>query len=92
MNISNLPKETKIELFKEALSYCFFAFAFRYLEDGSTEEINIYVKPLMNLFNIYNKFKKGDAQINLHYAVPIAEFKEPQKLIDLMNILTNRCN
>ena len=55
------------------------------------KEINIYVKPIMNLFRIYNKFKKGDAQINLHYAVPIAEFKEPQKLIDLMNILTDRC-
>lgn len=54
------------------------------------KEINIYVKPLTNLFRIYNKFARGEAQIGLHYAVPIASFREPQKLIDIMNILIER--
>jgi hypothetical protein len=54
------------------------------------QEINIYVKPLMYLFRIYNKFAKGEAQIGLHYAVPIAHFREPQKLIDIMAILTDK--
>lgn len=54
------------------------------------KEINIYVKPLMNIFRIYNKFKKGNAQIGLHYAVPLAHFREPQKLIDFVTILTEK--
>lgn len=54
------------------------------------KEINIYVKPLMALFKIYNKFKRGKAQIGLHYAVPIAHFRDPQKLIDIMAILTDK--
>jgi hypothetical protein len=54
------------------------------------KEINIYVNPLMSLFKIYNKFAKGTAQIGLHYAVPIAHFREPQKLIDIIAILTDK--
>lgn len=54
------------------------------------KEINIYVKPLMSLFLIYNKFAKGEAQIGLHYAVPIAHFRDPQKLIDIIAILTDK--
>lgn len=54
------------------------------------KEVNIYVNPLMNLFKIYNKFAKGTAQIGLHYAVPITHFREPQKLIDIMAILTDK--
>ena len=47
MNINKLPKETKIDLFEEALSYCFFAHAFRYLENSSKEEINIPIKDIV---------------------------------------------
>ncbi len=54
------------------------------------QEINIYVKPLTYLFRFYNKFKKGTSQIGLHYAVPIAHFREPQKLIDIMKIVTDK--
>jgi len=52
------------------------------------KEINIYIKPIMNLFRIYNKFKSGTAQIVLHYAVPIAHLRDPKDLTDLMAILT----
>lgn len=47
MNINKLPKETKIDLFEEALSYCFFAHAFRYLENSRKEEINIAIKDIV---------------------------------------------
>lgn len=54
------------------------------------KEINIYVKPLTNLFRIYNKFKKGTAQIGLHYDVPIAHFHDPEKLKTIMEILVDK--
>lgn len=52
--------------------------------------INIYLKPLMYLFLIYNKFRKGTAEIGLHYQVPIAHFRDPQKLKQIMEILTDK--
>lgn len=52
------------------------------------KQINIYVTPFHNLFKIYNKFKKGTAQIGLHYDVPIADFQDPKDLIEIMRILT----
>lgn len=54
------------------------------------QTINIYVPPLMNLFRLYNKFAKGEAQICLHYQVPIAHFREPEKLRTIMAILTEK--
>lgn len=57
MNINKLPKETKIELFKEALSYCFFAITLRYLENGSKEEINIPIKDIVEEILSTNGFK-----------------------------------
>ena len=54
------------------------------------KRIDIYIKPLMNLFRIYNKFKKGEAQIGLHYDVPIAHFRHPEKLKQIMEILTDK--
>ncbi len=54
------------------------------------KNINIYVTPMMNLFRIFNKFRSGTAQIGLHYAVPIAHFRDPKKLKTIMGILTDK--
>jgi hypothetical protein len=49
--------------------------------------INIYVKPLTNLFRIYNKFRKGEASINLYYDVPLNHFREPEKMKAFLELL-----
>jgi len=54
------------------------------------QQVNIYIKPLMNLFVLYNKFKKGSAQITLHYEVPIAHFRDPNKLRQFIKILNTK--
>jgi len=54
------------------------------------QTINIYVKPLTNLFKIYNKFRKGTAQIALHYDVPIAHFRDVEKFKVFIPILTDK--
>lgn len=54
------------------------------------KQINIYRKPFKPFFLLYNKFRKGSAQINLYYAVPIAHFRNPNDLKEIMIILTNK--
>lgn len=54
------------------------------------QRINLYVKPLMNIFRIYNKFRKGTAQMGLHYDVPIAHFHDPERFKTFIDILTDK--
>lgn len=54
------------------------------------KQIKIHVKPLFKLFWIYNKFVKGKAQVSLYYAVPLAHFRDAQKLIDFVTLLTDK--
>ena len=53
------------------------------------KEINIYLRPIMGILSIYNKFKRGN-QIKLYYEVPIAHFRDPERFRAFVEILTDK--